>query len=397
MAELKTYKFIGFNDSNVRIVGEVKAEDLRQAKQKASQKALLLEIVEKPKGNPKKLGAKDLYYFSISLSTFLAAGYPMIEALGYMKERMPRHKVLMDHLASYISAGVAVSNAMELTEAFPRLYVNQVLAGENSGSFDKVLEELGEYYQSIIGLQGQIRGALMYPVMVFITTVAVLMGYLIMVVPTMEDMYGDLGSQLPSITVVTLNIATWLRSNWIVFLLSATVIVLVLRMIVRDVKPVRKAYEQLITKIPVVNKAKTTPEYIRFAKTFATAYQNGLPPIEVLQLSKSVVSSVTMQEKLDYVIEDVLAGRSLAESFKKQQFDPMFYRAIAIGENTGQLGNALNRYLQMVERDFANWTKTASTMLEPITLLIVAGGVGFMVVSLYLPMFRLIPTMMKGF
>lgn len=237
----------------------------------------------------------------------------------------------------------------------------------------------------------------MYPVMVFITTVAVLMGYLIMVVPTMEDMYGDLGSQLPSITVVTLNIATWLRSNWIVFLLSATVIVLVLRMIVRDVKPVRKAYEQLITKIPVVNRAKTTPEYIRFAKTFATAYQNGLPPIEVLQLSKSVVSSVTMQEKLDYVIEDVLAGRSLAESFKKQQFDPMLYRAIAIGENTGQLGNALNRYLQMVERDFANWTKTASTMLEPITLLIVAGGVGFMVVSLYLPMFRLIPTMMKGF
>lgn len=395
----KVFRYIVVkNKSNKTVAHTVKAKDVEEAKAKASKAGLIVEITEAPPGKAPKLNENDLYFFASNLSSFVSGGFNILEALEVLRDRGGNKKAstVANHLIFYVSRGASLSAALQFTGSFPPLFVNLVKSGERSGTLDAAFVDLADFYKTMKGLKSKISSATMYPLVISIMAVLAVIAYMVFVLPTMNQMFSSLGAQLPGITLFVINMADFFQHNWYWVIGGILLVYVLFRWLVINVTSVKRFYERVKLSIPVIKRLYIAPEYLRLAKTMRSGYVNGLPVVEVLNLTEGVMEHQLFKDKISKIKELVIAGAPLYEAFKEADTDPLLWRTISIGTETGNLDNSLARYIDITQEEFNRFLDTLTAAVEPFALIFVGALVGFIVISLYLPMFEMIPALLGG-
>jgi len=395
----KVFRYIVVkNKSNKTVAYTVKAKDMEEAKAKASKAGLIVEITEAPPGKAPKLNENHLYFFASNLSSFVSGGFNILEALEVLRDRGGNKKAsaVANHLIFYVSRGASLSAALQFTGSFPPLFVNLVKSGERSGTLDAAFVELADFYKTMKGLKSKISSDTMYPLIISIMAVLAVIAYMVFVLPTMNQMFSSLGAQLPGITLFVINMADFFQHNWYWVIGGILLVYVLFRWVVINVASVKRFYERVKLSIPVIKRLYFAPEYLRLAKTMRSGYVNGLPVVEVLNLTEGVMEHQLFKDTISKIKELVIAGAPLYEAFKEADTDPLLWRTISIGTETGNLDNSLARYIDITQEEFNRFLDTLTAAVEPFALIFVGALVGFIVISLYLPMFEMIPSLLGG-
>jgi len=395
----KVFRYIVVkNKSNKTVAYTVKAKDMEEAKAKASKAGLIVEITEAPPGKAPKLNENDLYFFASNLSSFVSGGFNILEALEVLRDRGGNKKAstVANHLIFYVSRGASLSAALQFTGSFPPLFVNLVKSGERSGTLDAAFVDLADFYKTMKGLKPKISSATMYPLIISIMAVLAVIAYMVFVLPAMNQMFSSLGAQLPGITLFVINMADFFQHSWYWVIGGILFVYVLFRWLVINVLSIKRFYERVKLAIPVIKRLYIAPEYLRLAKTMRSGYVNGLPVVEVLNLTEGVMEHQLFKDKISKIKEQVIAGAPLYEAFKEADTDPLLWRTISIGTETGNLDNSLARYIDITQEEFNRFLDTLTAAVEPFALIFVGALVGFIVISLYLPMFEMIPALLGG-
>lgn len=362
-----------------------------------------LSIEEKAGGKEivlgvRKIGTKDISIFCRQLATMLESGVSITYSMEILSEQIPNKKLreILTKVNEDIRKGEELSVAMgKYDDQFPPLLVNMVKVGENSGTLDTIMNRMAVYYENQTKMNGKIKNAMIYPIILGVVTVAIVSFILIYLMPMFVEMFESSESELPQMTQIVLNMSEFLRVNFLAIFGGAALGFGGLHYYTSRVASgiYMKSFVQL--KYSLFKDLNNKTIVSRFARSLSTVLSSGLSITSSLDVISGVLGNDYAKTKLKLVKENMLIGESLSESIKLAEiFPPMLISMIKIGEESGDLDGILektaNFYDEELERAIANFT----AMLEPIMIVVMGVIVGFLVISILSPMFGMYETMM---
>jgi type IV pilus assembly protein PilC len=359
---------------------------ITQAKTSAMQKDLKL-----PGLGRKRVGLKDLAVFSRQFSTMINSGLSLIRALNILTEQTENTELarIVGEIRTDIEEGAALSVAIAKHEAFPKLYVAMVRAGETAGMLDAVLLRIAETMEKDLELRRRIKSALTYPVVVLIMAIGLCAAMLIFVVPTFVGLFEELGGTLPLPTRVMLFTSGLLRSFWYVWLLIPVLAWQGFKA-ARKNPSVRFQLDRLKLKVPVFGDLFHKIALSRFSRNFGTLLRAGVPILSALEITADTVNNGVMGNAINDVKMSVKEGESVAGPLAQHAvFPPMTVQMLAVGEETGAMDIMLEKISDFYDQEVTATTESLTALLEPLMIGVLGGIVGSMVISLYMPMFKI--------
>ncbi len=326
------------------------------------------------------------------LATLIGAGIPIVEALAAVADQTDNDKfrVVLTEIKEKVNEGSSLAEALRgYPKIFTELYRNMVAAGEQSGTLEVVLDKLADYTEGQVSLRAKIVGALVYPAIMATVGLALVSFLMIAVVPKIAKIFDDMGASLPLITRVLIGISNVIASYWFLVIPAVIGLVFLIRWWVG--KPEGRLFvDTWSLKLPIFGKLFLLVSVARFASTLSTLLSSGVPILTSMTIVRAVVDNVVLKDVLEQVRESVSEGQSIAIPLRKsEQFPPLVTHMIAIGERTGELEQMLARVAESYESQVDRTVATLTTMLEPIMILVMGGGVGFVALSVLLPMLNI--------
>jgi len=339
----------------------------------------------------KKPKEDELVNFTRQLSTMINSGLTLIDALRILKNQAPPSMAqVIDKTLTEIESGKSLSQALEATkDVFSSVYIALVRVGESAGLLDNILKKLAESMESEREFRSKTKGALVYPAIVVVGMVVVVTIMMIFVIPKMTEMYDDMGIDLPTMTRVLIGVSDFMAHYW--YLLFGLVALLM-----SSFKKWAKTElggmitEQVTFKIPVWGKLKEDMILAKFARTMGLLIASGISVIEALRIVGDTLGSRIYKEGLIQVMGRVEKGVSLAESMSMiEEFPSILPQMISVGEQTGKVDEVLTRLAIYYEAESAQKIKTLTTAIEPLIMVVMGVGVGFLVAAVILPIYNL--------
>ncbi|NIP29659.1 MAG: type II secretion system F family protein [Candidatus Dadabacteria bacterium] len=341
---------------------------------------------------------KDIVVFTRQLSTMIDAGLPLVRSLDVLAVQQPRKKFkdIINTVKESVESGSEFADALEKhPKVFTNLYVNLVRAGEAGGVLDIVLQRLADYLEKIESIKRKIRGAMVYPAIVIGVAVAVLAIVIVFVVPVFAEMFKDMGTTLPYLTQVIVDISSFTRKNIIQILITLAIIWILLMVLYKRSKRVQRMGDAFLLKIWLVGSLLQKTSIARFCRTLSTMTSGGIPILDGLEITAKAAGNVIIEEAIMDTRTSVSQGQTIAEPLAKRPkiFPPMVVQMISVGEQTGGLDDMLNKIADFYEDEVDVAVAALMSALEPLMIVFLGGTVGVIVVSMYLPMFKLISTL----
>ncbi len=339
---------------------------------------------------PVSLG--DLGLFTRQLASMLNAGIPLIRALYALGEQSsnPTLKKVVAEIADSVEAGSGLSEAMkDYPQVFSDMYTDMIRAGEVGGNLVDVLGRLAEQTDKDKSLRDNIRSATIYPVAVVAFATVILLAMMFFIVPIFVDMFPE-GVALPLPTHIIITFSNSLRTVWYLYLVAALVVGFGFRSYMRSERG-KRGWDRMRFQLPVFGALFQKITLARFCRTLATLLGGGIQILEALETAGPTSGSIQMEESVEAAGERVQQGESLTEPLRENAlFPPMVTMMVAIGEETGELPNLLNRVAEFYEMEVDTMTRGLTSLIEPILIIVVGGMVAVMVIALYLPLFTVI-------
>ena len=345
--------------------------------------------------NKLKVPKKDLLVFFRQLSVILQSGVPLAQGLFLLSENMNNKQfaVCIQNIAEQLNAGEDLSSSFN---KYPRIFapitVGLIQAGEAGGMLENVLSRIANLLEEQAKIRGQIQGALIYPLLVLVLAVSVSLGLLIFIVPTFKDMFDDLGAELPLLTTIMLNLSNFVTSPVFAILgpISLMAIVYLFRSYYKT-NSGRETIDNLILKTPLFGALILRTEVASFCDTLFTLVNSGIPIVDGLKRCIGASSNQIIKNTIQRSISLVEEGQELSFSLSLSNTLPkLVISMIKIGEETGKLSFMLENLSNFYKREVETTVSALTKAMEPAIIFVVAGIVGTIVVSLYLPMFGLI-------
>jgi type IV pilus assembly protein PilC len=289
-----------------------------------------------------------------------------------------------------IEAGLNFSDALERhPKVFSPLYVAMVRAGEAGGVLEDSLERVSDQLEKDDSLRRQVKSAMAYPTVVFSFAVLVLIGMIAFIVPVFVGVFKDFGGELPMITKITVSMSNAVTGQWY-FLIAGTVAIVVGFRKWKSSSWGRPQWDQLRLRIPwSIGKTVQKIALARWSRTFSALYGAGVPIMQAIEVTGQTAGNAVVDRAMADVIESVKSGGSIATPLKSAPiFPPMVAQMIAIGEETGNLDTMLSKVADFYEDEVAAAIKALTSILEPVMIVLVGGIVGFIVIAMYMPMFK---------
>ena len=356
-------------------------------------------IAPKAKGVPAparlSVPQKDLLIFFRQLAVILQSGVPLAQGLELLASNMTNPKLAscVTQIAMRLNAGEELSICLRM---YPRVFkpitIGLIEAGEAGGILEDVLDRIAFLMEQQAKLKGQMIGALTYPVVVLVLAISISLALLIFIVPRFEVMFLGLGAKLPALTQMMLNLSRFV-TNPIAMgaLVTAVVVIIFLFNSYYSTKDGCLAVDTLLFKLPLLGTLLLRFEVASLCETLATLVNSGIPIIDSLQRCISSSSNQLIKNTLTRAIILAKQGQTLSVSLENGQALPkLFISMVKIGEETGELSFMLEKLAIFYNREIETAVSTLTKAMEPITVMVVAGIVGTIVISLYLPMFGLI-------
>lgn len=341
-----------------------------------------------------KVKFDDIVNFTRQLSTMISAGLPLTDALSILQ--LQSQQALTKNVSEILKAiegGSTFADALAAhSDVFSKVYVSLVRAGESAGVLDTILIRLADNLEKQREFQQKTKGALIYPVIVLIGMAIVGMVMMVFVLPKLTAMYADFNANLPLVTRILMGVSAFLQKTWYLAIMGVFGFLYALRAW-RKTKSGAYTYDKLMFKVPIFGKIRTMTLMAEFTRTLALLASAGVALVEGLNIVKGVVDNAVLDQALVTVAKDVEKGQSLAASLAKHDAFPMIVsQMVSVGEQTGKLDDVLNRVAGYFEVESEHAIKNLSTAMEPIIMVVLGLGVGFMIVAIIVPIYNLTST-----
>ncbi|KKS76253.1 MAG: Type II secretion system protein [candidate division WWE3 bacterium GW2011_GWA2_42_9] len=334
----------------------------------------------------------DVVTFTRQFSTMISAGLPIsraLEVLAAQTQSQNFKKVIYDILRN-VEGGASLSTALgRYPEVFSITYQALVKAGESSGKMDIILKRLADNMEAQRDLNSRFKGAMIYPMVVMIAMVGVFVVLMVFVVPQLAEMYKSMDVELPPVTQLMISTSDFMVKNIILLAIATAAAVLVIRYYAKSEKG--KYYmAELVMRLPVFGKINKDKDFAQFSKTLALLINSAVPIVEALGIVSTVMSSPTFRLEVLNAARQVEKGTSLSSFFKSSEhFPPLLSQMANVGEETGKMDEVLDRVATYYEGEVDNKVKGLSAALEPIILVILGVMVGFLIISIITPIYKI--------
>ena len=339
----------------------------------------------------RKIRPADFLIFNQQFSTLIKAGLPILKALELLAERAaaPRLRPILQDVRQRVRDGALLSEALAAQGSFPAVYVTAISAGERSGNLTGVIDQYISYLRVSTGFRTALLTALIYPAILVVTVILVLSYLVTYAMPQFAKLYQDLGVPLPAMTQLMLNIAVPLRNYFVVFAGIAVLIAAAIFLWTRTLEGAL-AIDRLKPKVPIVGDIWLKGEIAQFLRTLATLLAGGTPLVSGLQTSSAAIGSRLIATSVARASERVREGKSLSESLSETRLiPPLALEMIEVGEASGALSAMLTSVAEFYEEEVSTRLQRTLIWVTPAILVVMAVVVGFILISLYLPLFSL--------
>ncbi|RPH51536.1 MAG: type II secretion system protein GspF [Desulfobacteraceae bacterium] len=341
----------------------------------------------------KKVSAKEVSVFTRQLSTLLGAGIPLVPSFGVLlaQTKNPPLEKILTQIRGDLNEGKSLTAGMEsFPRIFPPFYTNMVKAGEASGTINLVLERLADFSENQQALRSRLRSALAYPLIMLLIGSMVIFLLMTFVVPKITEIFSDMKQTLPLITIILIAVSNFLKSFWWLILLLIFSGIAVFKYLTAGTQAGRRLWDSVRLKSPVWGPVNRKIAIARFSRTLATLLQSGVPLLTAMDIVRNVVNNIFIGETIEQAAKNVEEGQSLSVPLAQSGiFPPMVTEMIAVGEQSGSLEKMLNQIAVTYETEAQSDIMVMTSLLEPIMILAMGLIVGFIVVSILLPIFEM--------
>lgn len=339
-----------------------------------------------------KVGLKDRNVFLRQLANLFESGMVLTRALRTIMEQTPNKAMVrvIEQIYDDVQKGSSLAEALEKhPKIFPAMYCSMVRAGETGGMLDEVLWRIVAFSEQEEELRGKIISALIYPL--FLLTVGSIAIFILVsfVFPKFVAVFEDFNARLPLPTVIVMRFCEFMGSWWWLVLIGIVALVVGVYSYVQTSEG-RKVRDTFFLRFPVVGDVVQKYEMAKFARTFGTLMDNGVPVLTALRITADTMTNVVVREEVQQIHESVKEGESINESMKRcEHFPPIVVSMFAVGEESGRIGTIAKRVADAYDLEVDRAVKAMVTLFEPVLIVVMGVIIGFLVIAMLLPMLTL--------
>ena len=395
------FEWKGKNRSGEKKTGVIVAQNKEEVRQELQRRNMVVSSIREQgkEINLPSFGGgvkqKDVGVFTRQFSVMIDAGLPLIQCLELLGNQQKNKSFanMIQKTRSDVESGSTLADSMKKhPKAFDQLYVNMVSAGEAGGILDQILDRLSGYIEKSVKLKAQVKSALMYPVIIILVAVGIVALIMYKVIPTFTAMFESSGVELPPITQITVGMSKFVESYAIVMMILFGLIVFFLNRYHQTYRG-RRILDRVLLKIPVIGGLLQKIAIARFCRTLSTLSAAGVPILDGIEITARTAGNAIIEDALMGVKKEVEEGKTISDPLSKiSLFPQLVVSMIGVGEATGALDTMLAKIADFYEDEVDIAVAGLMSILEPILILWLGGVIGFIVISLYLPIFKLAST-----
>jgi type IV pilus assembly protein PilC len=379
------------------------AENLAQARTNLRQQGFIVQDLKTSKGFGSldlkkiqmsfvKVSVKDKAVFSRQFAALVNAGVAIVRSLGVLSEQCtnPKLKQALLEISSEVQNGVSLSDAMRKhPDCFDGLYVSMVQAGEVGGVLDEVLNRLSKLLEDVARLQNQIKSAMAYPLTVGFLAIAIFIGMTVFLIPIFANIFKELGTELPALTQFMLTCSEILRSWRVLVVIGVVIAAGIAYKKYYQTRVGKETIDRLSLKMPLFGDLIQKSAVARFSRTFGALTRSGVPILTSLEIVRDTSGNQVVANAIEAARIEIQQGGMISLALQKEKVFPvMAIQMISIGEETGEIDAMLMKIADFYEDEVEQAVKALTSVLEPIMIVVLGGMVGTILLSMYLPMFK---------
>ena len=415
---MPTYKFEALDTSGAEVKDSIEATNEEEASQKIKAKGYFVTKLTAGAGGGKggkgkkkaKTGksrktfvmggasTKLLVTFTRQLSTLQDAGLPILRSLRILERQMKPgalKNALID-IVDDVESGASLSEALSRhPKCFNKLYVNMVRAGEAGGALEVILQRLSEFLEKGQSLKRKVVGAMVYPAVVIFVAVSILTFIMVAIIPKFKKIFDEFGLTLPWATSTLIKISNWMAEYWWTIPLFPMGVYLLVKL-VRMTKAGTFALDRALLWVPVLGALVEKTIVARTMRTLGTLISSGVPILEAINIVKETANNAVFERMFQRVLESIREGETIAEPLREARLvDDMVTNMVEVGEETGDLDTMLYKIADFYDEWVDTLVKSLIALLEPIMIVFLGFTIGGIVISLFLPLIKLLEGLSK--
>lgn len=396
------FRWIGTDRKGKRLTGEMEAASQKEVKSLLRRQGIRAKKVIKPSlaeidlnelamelGMGPSVGVKELFNFTRKMAILVNAGVPIMEGLEilFKQERNASFKKTLKLVATDVSNGKSLFDAMSGKPGFTRLYCSLVRAGEAGGILDTILNKLSEFMEKSDKTKKQIKKAMTYPAIVFLVGIGVVSGLMVFVVPQFVSMLEGSGQEVPGITQLVMDISDFFVNYWHVMFASMFIAVIVLKRYIKT-ESGKIQFDKVMMKMPLFGPVVIKGNLASFTRTLSTLLSAGVSIIDAIEICIETLDNQVIAKDFERVKMAVVEGETLTKPLMRIRYFPeMVAQMVKVGEATGQLDMMLVKVSDVFEEEVDDAISTATSAIEPLIIVVLGGLIAGVMIAMYLPIF----------
>jgi type IV pilus assembly protein PilC len=397
---MPVYLWVGKNKENKSQKGEMEAPNEDAVRNSlVRQRITVTKIKPKPKDlfenvafmQPKVQGS-DIMLFARQFSTMIDAGLPIIQCLDILQSQQENKtfKKILKEIKESVEGGSTLADALKkYPKEFDDLFVNMIAAGEVGGILDNILSRLAAYMEKAAKLKAQVKGAMTYPIITIVIAIVVVAVIMVFVIPVFTEMFADFGGELPTPTKICVTMSDFVRGN-ILFIIGAVFGLVVGFKKLYATNRGRIMLDDLFLKLPVFGILIRKVAVAKFTRTMSTMLTSGVAILDALEIVAKTAGNKTVEKSVYHVRSGISEGRTMADPLLETGvFPTMVCQMISVGESTGALDSMLGKIADFYDEEVDQAVENLTAMIEPFMMVFLGITIGGLVVSMYLPIFKM--------
>jgi type IV pilus assembly protein PilC len=351
------------------------------------------KVAKSEKYNPKKKIKKlHIVLFTRQLSTMITSGLPLVQSLDILGNQMEdaNFRGIVREIKAKIEGGSRFADALrDFPQCFDELYVNLVVAGEEGGLLDNVLQRLALYMEKSERLKKKVKSAMIYPIAIIVVAIGVTLVLLLFVIPVFEKMFKEMGAELPLMTQLVISLSNYIKS-YILYFVPVVVVAVYGFLRYYKTEGGNRKIDAIILKLPLFGVLTLKASVARITRTLSTLLTSGVAILESLVICAKVAGNKVIEDALMVARSRISEGKTMSEPLEQAGiFPPMVVQMVQVGESTGALDSMLGKIADFYDEDVDNIVTNMTALMEPMIMMFLGVVLGGLVIAMYLPIFKL--------
>ncbi len=395
---MPTFEYKGKAASGGQVTGSYKAKNKADLEKILRQnKIFVTSISRKPTNINIKIGTGikkiEISRFTRQFATMIGAGLPMVQCLEILSQQMDsaEFRKIIAEIKESVQSGTTLSEALSKhKKIFDDLFVNMVEAGETGGALDVILIRLANYREKADALARKVKGAMVYPIVVFVVAIGVTLAMLKFVVPTFAKMFTNLGGSLPEPTRIVMGVSDFVNDYFMLMIVSLITFIVGFRFALRK-KQFRLYWDAFKLRLPGFGNLIRKTAVARFTRTLGTLLSSGVSILEALEITAKTAGNTVIQNAVRRSMLSIAEGETITQPLKESKvFPPMVIQMISVGEKTGGLDEMLGKIADFYDEEVEAAVSSLTSLIEPVVIVFIGVVIGGIMIAMYMPMFDII-------